>query len=211
MKTKKYKYEDYEAVWQGSQAQGNDLLLLLALVKFRQPAGMYATKETLANLMNCSVDTVERSLKRLKDSGELAWVKGNNFSKRANRYFILLPNLDKDTPAYSTAICGNEPPQSAVLYPRNLPPLNSNETEMKYIENLKFDFTPNSDCFRLSIQVRDDLTVQQILDAKDRFTLHPSFRLAADSQIMSRWLQWLQNEPKSILPVGASRTKGDVA
>lgn len=207
--TKKYKYQDYEAVWQGSQAQGNDLLLLLALVKFRQPAGMYATKETLAELMNCSVDTVERSLKRLKDSGELVWVKGNNFTRRANRYFILLPNLDKDTPAVSTAICGNEPLQSAVLYPRNLPPLNSNETEMKYIEDMKFDFVPGSDCFRLSVQLRDDLSVQQILDAKERFMLHPSFKLASEGQVVSRWFAWLQNEPKAIMPVGASRTKGE--
>jgi len=63
---RRYKFEDYEAVWQNSQASGNDLLILLALVKFRQPKGMYATRETLAELLKCNVDTVDRSLRRLK-------------------------------------------------------------------------------------------------------------------------------------------------
>lgn len=95
---RRYKFEDYEAVWQNSQASGNDLLILLALVKFRQPKGMYATRETLAELLKCNVDTVDRSLKRLKELGELDWVKGSDRSKRANRYAILLDGLDKNTP-----------------------------------------------------------------------------------------------------------------
>jgi len=48
---KRYKYEDYEVIWKHSKASGNDLLLLLSLVKYRQPAGMYATKETIAGLV----------------------------------------------------------------------------------------------------------------------------------------------------------------
>ena len=80
---RRYKFEDYEAVWQNSAASGNDLLILLALVKFRQPKGMYATRETLAELLKCNVDTVDRSLKRLKELGELEWVKGSDKSKRA--------------------------------------------------------------------------------------------------------------------------------
>lgn len=213
---RRYKFEDYEVVWFHSQAQGNDLLLLLALVKFRQAKGMYATKETLAATMNCNVDTVDRSLKRLKDLGELEWDKGSSVSKRANRYRILLPGLDLHTPADSTADSTADssaiPPQTAVLYPRKLTPLNRNETEMKYIEEIDFDFTPNSDCFRLSIASRDDLSVQQILDAKERFVKHPVYVLASKDQVMARWLSWLMNEPKvSIMPVTASRAEGDRA
>lgn len=210
---RRYKFEDYEVVWHYSQAQGNDLLLLLALVKFRQPAGMYATKETLASVMNCNVDTVDRSLKRLKALGELTWDKGSNHSKRANRYQILLPGLDGNTPADSTAVSTADsseiPPQTRPKYPRKLTPLNIKETEMKYIEKIDFDFTPNSDCFRVSIGLREDLSVQQILAAKERFMSHPSFKLANREQVMSRWVSWLMNEPiVSNIPVTASRTEG---
>jgi hypothetical protein len=137
--SKRFKFEDYESVWKHSQSQGNDLLLLLALVKFRQPAGMYATKETLALLMRCTVDTVDRSLKRLRECGELSWDKGSSHSKRANRYQILLPGLDFDpnnTPLISPRNSQEIPPDSAVEYPRKFTPLNSNETEIKVKEEI---------------------------------------------------------------------------
>jgi hypothetical protein len=141
---KRFKFEDYEAVWQCSQATGNDLLLLLALVKFRQPAGMYATKETLALVMNCNTDTVDRSLKRLKAMGELDWVKGSDRSKRANRYSILLPGLDKNTPANSPRVSPRVsheiPLQSHEEYPRKLTSLNRSKTEVNNIrEKVVFD------------------------------------------------------------------------
>lgn len=130
---RRYKFEDYEAVWQNSAASGNDLLILLALVKFRQPKGMYATRETLAELLKCNVDTVDRSLKRLKELGELDWVKGSDKSKRANRYAILLPGLDKNTPLISPRISPRNsrriPPETHEEYPPNITPLNSIETE----------------------------------------------------------------------------------
>jgi hypothetical protein len=135
---RRYKFEDYEAVWQNSQASGNDLLILLALVKFRQPKGMYATRETLAELLKCNVDTVDRSLKRLKQLGELDWVKGSDKSKRANRYAILLPGLDKNTPRISPRISPRNsqeiPPETHEEYPPNITPLNSIETERNSIK-----------------------------------------------------------------------------
>lgn len=141
---RRYKFEDYEVVWQHSQASGNDLLLLLALVKFRQPSGMYATRETLAAMLRCNVDTVDRSLRRLKELGELDWVKGSDRSKRANRYAILLPGLDKNTPRNSPL---NAPRNSSEIpletheeYPRKFTPLNSNETEGNSIkQKIAFD------------------------------------------------------------------------
>jgi hypothetical protein len=147
--TQRYKYQDYESVWQFSQASGNDLLLLLVLVKFRQDKVMYCTKETLAEKMRCNVDTVDRSLKRLKALGELIWDKGSNLSKRANRYQILLPGLDLDpnnTPLISPR---NSPRNSQKIpldfqeeYPLKLTPLNSNETEVNIREEiLVFDAT----------------------------------------------------------------------
>jgi len=139
---KRYKYEDYEVIWKHSKASGNDLLLLLSLVKYRQPAGMYATKETIAGLMPCNADTVDRCLKRLKDLRELTWDKGSDMSRRANRYYILLPGLDLDanntpaisprnTPLNSPRNSQEIPPVSQGEYPRNITPLNIKETEMK--------------------------------------------------------------------------------
>jgi hypothetical protein len=136
--SRRYKYEDYEAVWQNSQASGNDLLILLALVKFRQPKGMYATRETLAELLKCNVDTVDRSLKRLRELGELEWVKGSDRAKRANRYAILLPGLDKNTPLISPRNSPRNsreiPPETHEEYPLNITPLNSIETEVNSIK-----------------------------------------------------------------------------
>lgn len=142
--SKRFKFEDYEAVWQGSQAAGNDLLILLALVKFRQAKGMYATRETLAQLLKCNVDTIDRSLKRLKQLGELTWDKGSDFSKRANRYYILLPGLDENTPLISPRISPRNsqliPPDIQGKYPPNITPLNSNETVLNSIkEKVVFD------------------------------------------------------------------------
>jgi hypothetical protein len=187
---KRYKYQDYEVIWKRSQATGSDRLLLLALVKFRQPLrGMSVTKHTLAKTMNCSLDTVDRCLKRLKDLGELVWDTGSSASNRANRYYILLEGLD-----FVTADCTLDPPQIADNTPRSLPPLNSNETEVKDIEGIKFDFSYGSQCFKLSLDWRPDLSVLQILDARDRFVAHKSFLLANDNQVMSRWHAWLLNE-----------------
>lgn len=187
---KRYKYQDYEVIWKKSKATGSDRLLLLALVKFRQPLrGMAVTKDTLAKTMNCSLDTVDRCLKRLKDLGELTWDTGSSASNRANRYYILLEGLD-----FVTADCPLDPPQIAENTPRRLPPLNSNETEYKDIDFIEFDFSAGSQCFRLSLDWRPDLSVLQILDARDRFVAHKSYLMAEASQVMSRWHAWLLNE-----------------
>ena len=186
---RRYKYQDYEVIWRHSKATGSDRLLLLALVKYRQPLrGMSVTKDTLAKTMNCSLDTVDRCLKRLKALGELVWDTGSSASNRANRYYILLEGLD-----FVTADCTPIPPQIADNTPRSLHPLNSNETEVKDIEVI-FDFSNGSDCFRLSLGWRPDLTVLQILDARDRFVVHKSYLLAEANQVMSRWQAWLLNE-----------------
>lgn len=187
---KRYKYQDYEVIWKRSQATGSDRLLLLALVKFRQPLrGMSVTKATLAKTMNCSLDTVDRCLKRLKDLGELVWDTGSSASNRANRYYILLEGLD-----FVTADCTPDTPQIAETTPRRLHPLNSNETEVKDIGQVSFDFTYGSQCFKLSLGWRPDLSVLQIIDARDRFVAHKSFLLASEGQVMSRWHAWLLNE-----------------
>jgi hypothetical protein len=83
---------------------------------------------------------------------------------------------------------------------------------MKYRTGISFDFTPGSECFILSLQLRDDLTVQQILDARDRYVGHPSYLTATGVQVMSRWQSWLLNEKRDILaPSGTEREGNDEA
>ena len=196
---KRYKYEDYEAIWQYSQASGNDLLLLLALVKFRQDKGMYASKETLAVVMRCNVDTVDRSLKRLKALNELNWDKGSNYGKKANRYFILLPGLDLDpnnTPADSTAISSANssliPPQTRALSPRKFTPLNSKETELKLKEEITvFDASMLGVLHKVSIDV-SGLSPLQVLDLLNTFASSHSCRSAYTDKIrLERWWAYL--------------------
>lgn len=206
---KRYKYEEYEAIWQHSQATGNDLLLLLALVKFRQPKGMYATKETLASLMRCNVDTVDRSLKRLRSLGELTWDKGSNLSKRANRYQILLPGLDFDPnniPLVSTAnsprISREIPLESHGEYPRKFTPLNSNETEIKHREEVKvFDASRFSVLHLVSIKVSglSPLVVEELLNT---FSRSYECRSAYTDKVrLDRWWAYLDK-------FAASQAKG---
>lgn len=200
--SKRYKFQDYEAVWQHSQATGNDLLLLLALVKFRQVKGMYATKETLAEVMNCNVDTVDRSLKRLKALGELSWDKGSKVSRRANSYQINLPGLDADTPAnsprISPLISQEIPPQTHDLYPRNITPPNSNETERNSREQISLF----SECLSVDVrvwaeQVNPGVNVDKVFE---KFMLHPAH---ARTDFLNVFKSWIINERPSA-------TKGEV-
>ena len=191
--SRRFKFEDYEVVWQHSQASGNDLLLLLALVKFRQVKGMYVTKETLAEVMNCNVDTVDRSLKRLKVLGELSWDKGSKVSKRANSYQILLPGLDDDTPANSprnSPLISHEiPPQTQVLYPRKLTPPNSNETE----RNSREQNSLLLECLNVDVrvwaeQVNPGVDVDKVFA---KFMLHPAH---ARTDFLNVFKTWIINE-----------------
>lgn len=219
----KYKFQDYEAIWSHSQASGNDLLLLLALVKFRTPRGMWATKETLSQLMNCNVDTVERSIKRLRDLGELSWQSGSAFGKRANVYKINLLGLDHD-PANCTRNCtrdcGSNTPQTHAVNPRNITPLNSKETEMKLSEKsevFESSFWPTEMDFRsvpFSSQMlvwarrhgMDELyPLLRLEELHQRFELHPQNRGKVGAERARLFHTWFVND---FAEFRASRTNG---
>jgi hypothetical protein len=201
--SKRYKFEDYEAVWQNSQASGNDLLLLLALVKFRQPKGMFATRETLAMMLRCNVDTIDRCLKRLKASGELVWDKGSAHSKRANRYAILLPGLDsvKDSPRNASRNSQNKTLDSQEESPLNIKALNSKETLVKSnSEILVFDSTRFGDLHLASIQV-SGLAPLLVDDLLSSFASGYECRSAYTEKVrLERWWAYLDR--------AASQAKG---
>ena len=224
----KYKFQDYETVWQRSLATGNDLLLLLALVKFRTSKGMWATKETLAQLMNCNVDTVERSIKRLRDLGELSWQSGSSFGKRANVYKINLLGLDHD-PANCTRNCtrdcGFNTPQTHPLNPRNITPLNSNETEMKLSEKREVfvsDFWPSEWMLRespFSVETLawarsfgfgspHGISYLRLVDLFLRFESHVPNRGKVGVERARLFGEWVRRD---VAEFGAARTEGDRA
>lgn len=180
------KWRDYEAVWGNSRASGNDLLLLLTLVKFRQDEGMYATKETLAQLMRCNVDTVDRCLKRLKALGELDWDRGSSHSRKANLYRIYLPGLDEDTPLNSPRNSREIPPETHGKYPRNITPLNIKEIERKEMLSV-FD---KSEDGLLMVWLSKNYSIPDRLLAEQLSLFADSWVCRREQSEESRLVQW---------------------
>ena len=192
------KWQDYEAVWEHSKASGNDLLLLLTLIKFRQ-SKTFATKETIAGKMRCNVDTVDRCLRRLQRLGELEWDKGSARSHKANSYRILLPGLDVDTPLVSTAVLtansSRIPPYSHPKYPRNITPPNISKQNLNiYIENMMFDDEAWRELTRV-IAEQKGFTVLQVAEVLARFKGSQGYLQAKnDREKCWRWFNWLLKE-----------------
>ena len=195
---KSAKWQDYEAVWEHSKASGNDLLLLLTLVKFRQ-SKTYVTKETIAWKMRCNVDTVDRCLKRLQRLGELEWDKGSAKSRKANSYRILLPGLDLNTPLVSTAIStansSEIPPYSQGKYPRNITPPNISKQNLNiYIENMSFKDEKWSELTEV-VGLQIGLEAWQVKESLQRYLDHVTYRTASsEREKCFRWFSWLLNE-----------------
>ena len=196
------KWQDYESVWEHSHASGNDLLLLLVLVKFRQ-SKTFVTKETIALKMRCNVDTVDRCLKRLKNLGELEWDKGSAKSQRANSYRILLPGLDLDTPANSPRNSSAIPLETHSEYPRNITPPNIKKQNLNIYIDFDFDLDLGSDFRKAMLQRKIELglTVDQVTDCLARFQKHPCFTATKDRRVQAdRFLNvWLPNEVEGVV------------
>lgn len=82
-------YNEMDKVWDKSQANKTDKLVLLAIARRYKPGvGAWPSQEHLAKM--CGVDTrsIRNSISRLEALGELKWVKGSNLSKKANLYWI---------------------------------------------------------------------------------------------------------------------------
>lgn len=78
-----------------SQATGTDKLVLVAIASFYDDQGdngAYPSQETIARMANCTVRTVQRSLARLVELGELdTWVhggRGKSIDRKTNRYWL---------------------------------------------------------------------------------------------------------------------------
>lgn len=79
--------------WHHSAAKGVDLLVLMAIANYISDDGAFPKVETLAKDARTSPRQVHRSLKTLKELGEISWIqkagKGSGVYK-SNRYFITL-------------------------------------------------------------------------------------------------------------------------
>jgi hypothetical protein len=80
-------------VWHHSKAKGIDLLVLMAIANYISDEGAFPKVETLARDARTSPRQAHRSLKTLKELGEIDWVqkagKGSGVYK-SNLYFIKL-------------------------------------------------------------------------------------------------------------------------
>jgi len=90
-------YKAMGAVLNHSQATGTDKLVLMAIAYFYDDLGengAYPSQETLAQMSNCTVRTVQRSLARLVEMGELdTWVhggRGKSIDRKTNRYWVTI-------------------------------------------------------------------------------------------------------------------------
>lgn len=82
-------YNEMDKVWDKSQANKTDKLVLLAIARRYKPGvGAWPSQDYLAKM--CGVDnrSIRNSIRRLEALGELKWVKGSNLSKKANLYWI---------------------------------------------------------------------------------------------------------------------------
>jgi hypothetical protein len=82
-------YNEMDQVWDKSQATRTDKLVLLAIARtYNVGKGSWPSQKTLARVCGINVRSVRRSIQALQDSGELVWVRGSNYSGKANLYYI---------------------------------------------------------------------------------------------------------------------------
>jgi hypothetical protein len=94
-----------KAVWEHSRSKGNARLVLLALTQFvikeklksGEPALVWPSQQTLADMCGCSRSTVELALKRLAELGEIEDTGERHGGKyRGTVEWEVLPGVDFD-------------------------------------------------------------------------------------------------------------------
>lgn len=116
-------------VWHHSEAKGIDLLVLMAIANYISDSGAFPKVETLAKDARTSSRQVHRSLKTLKELGEIDWVqkagKGSGVYK-SNLYFIKLT-----CPADCSGDWNHTPVKSVTSRPDTVSPLDLTATADK--------------------------------------------------------------------------------
>lgn len=87
--------QSYVTVWEGSQAKGSTLLVLLAIAEHYNPEKGFAwpSVERIANYARVSIRTVQDHLRKLEELGELAVVVGGG-RNNPSRYYLNFKKLE---------------------------------------------------------------------------------------------------------------------
>lgn len=87
--------QSYVTVWEGSQAKGSTLLVLLAIAEHYNPEKGFAwpSVERIANYARVSIRTVQEHLRKLEELGELAVVVGGG-RNNPSRYYLNFKKLE---------------------------------------------------------------------------------------------------------------------
>jgi hypothetical protein len=118
-------YNEMDKVWDKSQASKTDKLVLLAIARRYKPGvGAWPSQEYLAKSCGVHARSIRASISRLEALGELTWIRGNSYSKKANLYFITVLEGSK-TSAELSEKTSAESEKTSAENGKNIRPLNN--------------------------------------------------------------------------------------
>lgn len=212
-------YREMDVVWDKSQANRVDKLLLLAIARrYSVSKGAWPSQKYLAKVCGMSERNVRASLKRLHDLGELVWDAGNSGGK-ANSYRITLFEQDTKIAGVSAKTSAKSAKTSAEN-DKNFRPLNNilNQLDISiYLMKVDFEFdlTPESRFWDAMREQKDllGLSGDEVLSCLDRFKEHPNYKLTNDRRLQAdRFLNvWLPNELLKVRGVPQERQGYSIA
>jgi len=152
-------YNEMDQVWDKSQAARTDKLVLLAIARtYNVGKGSWPSQKTLARVCGINVRSVRRSIQALQDSGELVWVRGSNYSGKANLYYITVCEGAKMSAIVQPEMSAESAEMSAETN-KNVRLLNKQLNKLdKGKKSLVFSCVPGSEFWDVIAKARPDLS-----------------------------------------------------
>jgi len=156
-------YNEMDKVWDKSEAMRTDKLVLLAIARtYNKGKGSWPSQKHLAKTCGINVRSVRRSIQALQESGELVWVRGSNYSGKANLYYITVCE-DAEMSAESA--------EMSAQTNQNVRLLNKQLNKLDKGRNLVFDSKPGSICWDVVAQARPDLSFVERKEGLESFAV----------------------------------------
>lgn len=151
-------YNEMDQVWDKSQAARTDKLVLLAIARtYNVGKGSWPSQKTLARVCGINVRSVRRSIQALQDSGELVWVRGSNYSGKANLYYITVCEGAKMSAIVQPEMSAESAEMSAETN-KNVRLLNKQLNKLDKSRKLVFSCVPGSEFWDVIAKARPDLS-----------------------------------------------------